>query len=147
MGWPRNASAAAARLRAKVRYLGCLSDDARGNGILKELTAEGVDVSNVKRIGRLPIVFGILVDAAGERLICSYNDSNLDLAADWLPPTDIRDVDAVLADVRWPAGAARVLEEARCLGKPAVFDGDVGPREVFLNLAERATNLQTPQPR
>ena len=50
----------------------------------------------------------------GERLICSYNDPALDADATWLPIASRVDVDVVLADVRWPAGAARAA------GVPAV---------------------------
>jgi sulfofructose kinase len=63
----------------------------------------------------------------GERLICSYNDPALDADATWLPIASRVDVDVVLADVRWPAGAARALAAARAAGVPAVLDGDVAP--------------------
>jgi sulfofructose kinase len=140
-GMAANASVAAARLGADVRYVGRVGDDALGSRILEDLAQEGVNVRGVKRIaGCRSSSAAILVDGAGERLICSYNDPNLDLDADWFPLTHVQEVDAVLADVRWPAGAARVLDEARRLGKPAVLDGDVGHREVLCDLAGRATH-------
>jgi sulfofructose kinase len=46
----------------------------------------------------------------------------------------------VLADVRWPEGAAKVLDAARDAGRFAVFDGDVGPPEALLDLAGRASH-------
>jgi sulfofructose kinase len=47
---------------------------------------------------------------------------------------------AVLADVRWPPGAAAVLDAATAARIPAVFDGDIGPRDALLDLARRATH-------
>jgi sugar/nucleoside kinase (ribokinase family) len=98
------------RLGAEVRYLGCLGDDALGSRILEDLATEGVDLRDVKRVaGCRSSSAAIPVDPAGERLICSDNDPNFgtgsqhpsfDLDADWLPLAHIRDVDAVLADVR-----------------------------------------------
>jgi sulfofructose kinase len=54
-------------------------------------------------------------------------DPALDADATWLPIASLVNVDAVLADVRWPAGAARALAAARAAGVPAVLDGDVAP--------------------
>ncbi len=74
-GMAANASAAAARLGAEVRDLGCIGDDALGARILADLATEGVDVLGLKRIARCrSSSAAILVDGAGERLICSYNE-------------------------------------------------------------------------
>jgi hypothetical protein len=43
-------------------------------------------------------------------------------------------VHAVLADVRWPEGAAAVFAAAARHGVMTVFDGDVGPRDALLDL-------------
>jgi sulfofructose kinase len=48
----------------------------------------------------------ILVDPAGERLICAFTDPALDPDPSWLPLASVAQLDAVMADVRWPAGAA-----------------------------------------
>jgi sulfofructose kinase len=87
-----------------------------------------------------------LVADDGERLICAYNDPLLDHDATWLPRERIADFDAALADVRWPAGAAVVLDAARMAGIPAVFDGDVGPPEALADLAPRATHVVYSEP-
>ena len=55
----------------------------------------------------------VLVDDRDERLICSYNDPALDADATWLPIAWVVHVDVVLADVRWPGGAARLGSGAR----------------------------------
>ncbi len=88
--------------------------------------------ATVRRIpGCISPSAAILVADDGERLICAYNDPLLDHDATWLPRERIADFDAVLADVRWPAGAAVVLDAARMAGIPAVFDGDIGPPEAL----------------
>jgi sulfofructose kinase len=46
-GMAANASVAAARLGADVRYLGRVGDDALGSRILEDLAAEDVDVANI----------------------------------------------------------------------------------------------------
>lgn len=133
-----NASVAASRLGAQVYYCSRVGDDIAGTRILAQLTAEHVDVTMVRRIARCqsPIAT-ILVDRHGERLICIYNDPALDADPSWLPTQSIRKFSAVLADVRWPEGAARWLDAARAANVPAVFDGDVGPVDALRDLCGR----------
>ena len=108
-GMAANASVAASRLGAQVSYCGRVGNDAAGTRILAQLAAERVDVTMVRRVDRCqsPIAT-ILVDRHGERLICIYNDPALDPDPSWLPVESIRKFSAVLADVRWPEGAARM---------------------------------------
>ena len=108
---------------------------------------EGVDVRGVRRIaGCISPSAAILVADDGERLVCAYNDPALDADASWLPLADVAAYDAALVDVRWPNGAAAVLDAARASGIPAVLDGDVGPRDVLLDLAARATHAIFSEP-
>ncbi len=135
-GMAANASVAVARLGGQASYWGRLGADDLGARILAQLAAEGVDVSTVRRIpGCVSPSAAILVADDGERLVCAYNDPLLDPDASWLPLERIADFDAVLTDVRWPAGAGAVLDAAAALGRPAVLDGDVGPRDALLDLA------------
>jgi sulfofructose kinase len=146
-GMAANASVAVARLGGRAHYWGRVGDDALGTRILGELTAEGVDVTGTRRIpGCVSPSAAILVAEDGERLVCAYNDPNLDPDASWLPLGEISTFGAVLADVRWPAGAAVVLDAARAAGLPAVLDGDIGPPEVLLNLIPRATHAMFSAP-
>jgi sulfofructose kinase len=140
-GMAANASVAVARLSGAASYWGRVGDDALGARICAELADEGVDVSRVRRVPHcVSPSAAILVAADGERLVCAYNDPNLDRDASWLPLAEVADFDAVLADVRWPEGATRVLEAARDAGTPAVLDGDIGPAEVLRDLATRVTH-------
>jgi len=140
-GMAANASVAVARLGGESHYWGRVGDDALGDRIVGELAGEGVVTRNVRRLrGVVSPSAAILVDATGERLVCAYNDPALDRDPAWLPIAEVSAFDAVLADVRWPEGSAAVLDAAREAGKPAVLDGDIGPREVLLDLAARATH-------
>lgn len=141
-GMAASASVAVARLGGQATYWGRTGADELGTRILRQLTEEGVDVSAVRRIPRcVSPSAAILVGDDGERLVCAYNDPALDHDASWLPVDRIPSFAAVMADVRWPSGAARVLDAAKVAGIPAVFDGDVGPRDALLDLAGRATHV------
>src|SRR5450631_4137592 len=137
-GMAANASVAVSRLGAKVSYCGRLGNDAAGARILEQLTAEHVDVAMVRRIHRCQSPTAtILIDRHGERLICIYNDPALDPDPSWVPLATIRNFNAVLADVRWPEGAARMLDAARAANIPSIFDGDVGPVDALRDLCGR----------
>jgi len=140
-GMAANASVAVARLAGAAAYWGRVGDDALGTRICADLAEEGVDVSRVRRVPDcVSPSAAILIAADGERLVCAYNDPKLDHDATWLPLHEVATYDAVLADVRWPDGAVRVLDAAQAAGIPAVLDGDIGPREVLQDLATRATH-------
>jgi sulfofructose kinase len=140
-GMAANASVAVARLGGQVQYWGRVGDDAVGVRILAELAREGVDVGSVRRIaGCISSSSAILVDRDGERLVCAYLDPALDPDPDWLPLESLARCDAVLADVRWPEGAQALFAAAESRGILRVFDGDIGPRDALIDLAQRATH-------
>jgi sulfofructose kinase len=146
-GMAANASVAVARLGGQSHYWGRVGDDPLGTRILAQLAAEGVDTGSVRRVtGCVSPSAAILVADDGERLVCAYNDPRLDADASWLPLERVAGFSAVLADVRWPAGAAAVLDAARARGIPAVLDGDIGPADVLLDLARRATHIAFSEP-
>ncbi|MEO8674168.1 MAG: PfkB family carbohydrate kinase [Casimicrobiaceae bacterium] len=146
-GMAANASVAVARLGGQPHYWGRVGDDELGTRILSQLTADGVDVSGVRRIpGCVSPSAAILVAHDGERLVCAYNDPRLNSDASWLPLGQVPTFDAVLADVRWPEGSAAVLDAARAARRIAVLDGDVGPPEVIVDLAARATHVMFSEP-
>jgi len=136
-----SASVAVARLGGDTHYWGRVGDDDLATRILGELAAEGVDVSSARRVpGCVSPSAAILVDDAGDRLVCAYNDPALDPDPGRLRHDRVQTFAAVLADVRWPEGAAVVLDAARSAGRLAVFDGDIGPPETLVDLAHRATH-------
>jgi sulfofructose kinase len=137
-GIAANAAVAIARLGGAASLMTRLGDDATGDAIRAELTAEGVDLSLSPAIaGRRSPNSAILVDPAGERLIVSYADPDMPARPDWLPaalPAGVgagagadAGVGAVLCDTRWEEAAAHLFALARAAGIPAVLDGDRKP--------------------
>ena len=146
-GMAANASVAVARLGGGAHYWGRVGADELGARILAQLAAERVETTCVRRVPDcVSPSAAILVADDGERLVCAYNDPRLDPDASWLPLAKVRHFAAVLADVRWPAGAAAVLEVARAAGLPAILDGDVGPPEAIRDLARRASHVAFSEP-
>ncbi|MBT8192131.1 MAG: hypothetical protein KJP22_01925 [Acidimicrobiia bacterium] len=124
-GVAANAAAAIAKLGGKARYVGRIGDDPVGARIVADLAALGVDVSRVETVdGVSSPVSAVLVDRAGERTIINYTSDALFAAGDPSAAADLTDVDGVLVDIRWPAGAARALAAAAEAGIPSVFDFD-----------------------
>ncbi|MBS0321519.1 MAG: hypothetical protein JSR18_13325 [Proteobacteria bacterium] len=146
-GMAANAAVAASRLGARVKFWGRVGDDALGHRITTDLAAEGVDVSHVRRlVGVTSCSTAILIDANGERMMCSFNDPALDSDPAWLPLADVDQSDAALVDVRWPAGAHRLLQQSRAAGKVALLDADVGPTADVIALMAVASHVAFSEP-
>lgn len=146
-GMASSAAAAVARLGGQARIWGRIGDDLAGRQYLDDLAAAGVDVSQVRRVaGRRTPISTIIVDRNGERLIVPYYDPLLDTDPSWLPLDEVPGFDAAMCDVRWPDGAARLLEAARGAGKIAVLDGDIGPPGVVERLLPLATHAILSEP-
>jgi sulfofructose kinase len=123
-----SAAVAAARLGGEARLWSRVADDSVGDRILRELAAEGVVVTGVRRIpGARSGSSAIIVDARGERMIVNFRGDQMDPDPSWLPLSEIRETGAVLGDLRWPEGSARALAEARRLGVPTLLDADATP--------------------
>jgi sulfofructose kinase len=137
-GMAANAAVAAARLGGQVEYWGPIGTDANGDDILAELAAEGVGTSGVVRVPQRAAVSAIMVDEAGERLVCGYSDPSTFDAEAVLPLERLSGFDAVHADCRWWRAARQVLPAARRLGIPTVFDGDISPAAVLAEVAPLA---------
>ena len=137
-GMAANAAVAVARLGGQVEFWGPVGDDANGDDILAELAAEGVAVSGVTRVRQRSAVSAIMVDRAGERLVCGYSDPTVFDAEAQLPLERLMEFDAVHADCRWWKAARAVLPVARKLGIPTVFDGDISPGPVLNEVAPLA---------
>lgn len=145
-GMAASAAAAAARLGAEAVLISRLGDDDAGHRICDELTAAGVDCRLVRRFpGVTSALCTVIVDDTGERLVVPFYDPALPADPGWLPDS-VSGADAVMTDVRWPQGAAVLLDAAKAAGKPAVLDADIGPREVLMDLASRATHAVFSEP-
>jgi sulfofructose kinase len=133
-GMAANAAATVARLGGSVAFWGRGGDDAAGHEMRAAFVSEGVEVENFRLFsdGRSS-VSGIIVDKSGERQIVNFRGLYPE-GADWLPLDRVARASSVLADPRWVEGAAVLFGEARTLGIPSVFDGDVADAEVFERL-------------
>ena len=141
-GVAANAAAAIATLGGTARYVGRVGDDTAGDRIVGDLEMLGVDVSRVERIANLKSpVSAILVDGAGERTIVNYTEASLFDGGDTTPAADVGAADAVLVDVRWPAGAAAALAAANAAGIPSVFDFDRPMDDQGQDLMRAATHV------
>lgn len=146
-GMATSAAAAVARLGGQARLIARVGADAAGLRFVQDLTEAGVDCRLVRTVpgARSPLCT-VLVDRVGERLVIPYYDPALGRDADWLPLADVAAADAALVDVRWPEGAASVLDAARAADIPAILDADVAPPGVILSLACLASHTVFSEP-
>jgi sulfofructose kinase len=139
-GCAANAAVAIARLGGQAHLAAPAGDDEIGGLIAEGLAREGVGVENLLRgAGARSSFSAVMVDPAGERQIVNLRGDMPAAAPGWrLPP-----LAAVLADTRWPAGAAAALELARARGLPGVLDGEdpIDPA-----LARRASHVAFSRP-
>lgn len=146
-GMATSAATAVARLGGRARLIARIGDDHRGRCFLQEIGEAGVDCTMVRSVlGVSSPVSAVLIDAEGERVVVPWYSPALGSDTDWIPLDTVAAADAALVDVRWPEGAAAVLDAARLAGKPAVLDGDVGPPDVVLDLAARASHAIFSEP-
>lgn len=124
-GCAATAAAAIAHMGGRAALACRIGDDLVGNLIVSELRDYGVDCDDVRQFaGKRSSGSAIFVDEAGERLIMNYRDDGLPASGDWLPDPTKRGCNVVLADSRWPTGAAAAFEHASYAGIPAVLDAD-----------------------
>lgn len=116
-----------ARLGGASRLAARVGDDSVADAIALELRAYGVDCRHLRRFAdHQSSVSAVFVDDSGERLIVNHTDPAMPADPAWLlGEIAWHELDAVLADTRWPAGAEAALCAARERGLPAVLDADV----------------------
>jgi sulfofructose kinase len=135
------AAVAIAHLGGRADYWGRIGKDAIGDAVLRALTRHNVNHSGVIVYpdGRTTRAV-VTVDRKGERSIMV---DRLGLPGDAVRLlTDIPDdTSVVLADTRWPAGAAAVLDNARDRRLPCVLDADGGSRDAIAALIEKADHV------
>ncbi len=140
-GMGANAAVAVQRLGGQAVYWGRVGADEPGSQVIAMLAHEGVDVSGLRQLeGFRTKIATILIDARGERLVVSSQPQGYPPDASWLPLARLHQAQAVLADTRWPAGAATLFDAAAALGLPSVFDGDAGDPAVVARTARLATH-------
>jgi sugar/nucleoside kinase (ribokinase family) len=126
-GCALNAAVALARLGGRVHYAGPLGDpsDTVSNQLMAEIAREGIGNKGVMRIaGATAPVSGIMVDAAGERMIATYRDPRIEAALPTEPGALVEGMALLLADNRFPDFVRPICEAARQRGIPVVLDAD-----------------------
>jgi sulfofructose kinase len=130
-GMSLHASIAAARLGATARLLGRVGDDPAGAFLRDALRREGVQHQGLEAVPAASTsVATVIVDAQGARQIYIHRGDAL-THAHALDLRQLEGAELVLADPRWPDGAACALHWARDHGVPSMLDADVAPREVI----------------
>lgn len=135
------AAVAISHLGGRPAYWGRLGKDEAGEAALALLQQHGVDCAGVAMISEGRTLRAIvMVDSRGERSIVSDRRS-LPTDAGVLPTDELVDVDVVLADTRWPAGASVMLDRARSAGIATVLDADGGTPDANERLIARSDHV------
>jgi sulfofructose kinase len=145
-GMSLHAAIAAARLGASVRMIGRVGDDEAATFLRHRLDDEGVEARGLESVpGATTSCASVVVDAKGERQIVVHRGNALERAFA-LDTRLLEGADVVLADPRWPDGAAAALAWAREHGVLSVLDADVAPRPVLERLVPLARWVAFSQP-
>jgi sulfofructose kinase len=141
-GMAATAAVAIAALGGESVFWGRIGMDEGGATLMAWLEEARVDVSGVVRsAGSRTATSAVLVDRAGERLLAAFPGFGFDDDPESAPIGLVREMDGVLCDARWPAGARRVLDEARRFGVPSVLDADVRGNDVLSPLIQMADHV------
>ena len=117
-----NQAVAAARLGARVKFVGCVGDDANGALAAAALAAQGVDIAHLRRVNGVPTGIAIvLTDAHGENCIALDAGANQRLDASDLAAlaagTDFAQAGLLICQLESPLDSvAAALDMARARG-------------------------------
>jgi len=118
------AAATVARLGGTARFVSRIGGDIRGDAAMKLLSDAAIH-ARVERVDFPTPVSAVLIGGDAERTNINYTDPDLFEGA---PDAEsFTGSAAVLADVRWPAGAVSAMEAATKLGVPGILDLDTFP--------------------
>ena len=133
-------AATIARLGGSVALWASAGDDATGDRLVAQISAEGVDCSRVRRVaGGRSGYSSIFMDCTGSTMIVPRYDPAI--TSDPGVDPDLDGVAAVMVDVRWPQAARRALASARGAGLPAILDADLASAEILESLMPLATHI------
>jgi sulfofructose kinase len=144
-GMAAQAACAVAKLGGSAQVFGPIGDDAFGDTLRSRLAEAGVASAMAVVAGATSSHSMVLVDAAGERIIVNHRGSAL-AAPPAALPLDRIGAAAVLADLRWPAGAKVALERANAVGVPTVLDADLGEIDALRSLVPLARHVIFSEP-
>ncbi|MBX9593520.1 MAG: ribokinase [Roseomonas sp.] len=137
-GMAATASVAVARLGGDALWVGRTGDDPAGEWLRAGLAARGVrHLPELVAPGGITPSSAVLVDPEGERILAVFPGAGLVEQ----PRFTLDGVAAVMADPRWPDGAAHAFALARAMGIPRVLDGEVAAGEALHRLAPMADHI------
>lgn len=146
-GMATSAAITIARLGGQVELWTRIGADATGERYALEVKSEGVNTDFVRRHeGALTPFSSIIVDSEGERAVIPFFDPALPADPAWLPLDHVASSAAVMADMRWPRGAAALLTEAKRVGIPAILDADTAPLLDLQTLVPLASHVLFSEP-
>src|SRR5437762_4434662 len=124
-----NAAVAIAHLGARASFAGPLGGpagiDTVGDTYLALAARENIDCSHCPRVDGVPSpISAISIDQRGERAIVNFRDDRLMAARPRDATALVADVDAVIADNRFPGFVRDVCAAALKRGIPVVLDAD-----------------------
>lgn len=126
-----NASIAARRLGAQVRFAGCVGADGFGETLRESLLAEDIDCSFLRSTDEAPTGLApILVEPGGLNRILVFPGANMCIREEDVPSMFAGQVDAVMMQLEIPRGVILAAgREAKKRGIPVVLDA--GPAQQF----------------
>ena len=139
-----SAGCAIVKLGGRAEFWARVGDDANGHAAVASLREAGLDCRNVQYVPGVKGSFcTVVIDGDGERIVIPRHDPGAPNDTTWLHLDRIAggEFAAVLTEVRWPEGAAAVLDVARAAGIPTVLDAEVGAHGVLDALARSATHV------
>lgn len=124
-GCAANAAVAIARLGGQAMLASALGSDLIAQMIVSDLSAEQVDTSLIHRTAERHSSFSsVFIDRNGDRQVVGYRDRNLLFDRERFARDAPSQIDAVLADTRWPEATEAAMLIARERGVPGVIDGE-----------------------
>lgn len=128
-GCAANAAVAVARGGGRAVLAGPMGGpagaDENGDRVLAALARENIDCTACQRIdGLATALSAIFINARGDRMIVTYRDERISAAAPADPDGVTAEIDAALADNRFPAFVAPICAAARRRRLPVVLDAD-----------------------
>lgn len=133
-------AATIARLGGDATLWASAGDDLTGDRLVGEISAEGVDCEYVRRVpGARSGFASILMDRHGSTIIVPRYDPALVSPPEHVP--DLKGIDAVMVDVRWPDAADLALRAARDKGIPGILDADTAALDILQRLMPLASHV------
>ncbi len=137
-----NGALAVKHLGGEVQVIGRIGDDRNGAALQDILRDGGIDTSGIETVaGATTATAAVFIDDAGERMIVSHKLPGLFDAPPRRPLLPPVSLGAILCDLRWLAGTAQALSEARARGIAAVLDYDQGVSEEGYDVIANASHV------